>query len=120
MIFIHGFIKGLYNIQCKPHALPPRLLSLCHPRPTLPTPGLSLLLQCQDVAINKPAVVKLSAKRKRVVVRVEFHVPIKNNQVIEPEDQGSILSIKFCLDKGAKSILLVSHLGRPDRVPIPD
>uniref|UniRef100_A0A4X1VWX9 Phosphoglycerate kinase n=2 Tax=Sus scrofa TaxID=9823 RepID=A0A4X1VWX9_PIG len=28
--------------------------------------------------------------------------------------------IKFCLDNGAKSVVLMSHLGRPDGIPMPD
>uniref|UniRef100_A0A2K5IGH3 Phosphoglycerate kinase 1 n=1 Tax=Colobus angolensis palliatus TaxID=336983 RepID=A0A2K5IGH3_COLAP len=34
--------------------------------------------------------------------------------------KAAILSIKFCLDNGAKSVVLTSHLGRPDGVPVPD
>ncbi|KAG8506494.1 Phosphoglycerate kinase 1, partial [Galemys pyrenaicus] len=34
--------------------------------------------------------------------------------------KAAIPSIKFCLDNGAKSVVLMSHLGRPDGVPMPD
>ena len=27
---------------------------------------------------------------------------------------GALPTIKYCLDKGAKSVVLASHLGRPD------
>jgi len=55
---------------------------------------------------------------KRVFMRVDFNVPqdkkdptiITNTQRID----GAIPTIKMVLDKGAKSVVLASHLGRPD------
>eukprot|EP00441_Pelagodinium_beii_P039778 CAMPEP_0197647484 /NCGR_PEP_ID=MMETSP1338-20131121/25507_1 /TAXON_ID=43686 ORGANISM="Pelagodinium beii, Strain RCC1491" /NCGR_SAMPLE_ID=MMETSP1338 /ASSEMBLY_ACC=CAM_ASM_000754 /LENGTH=417 /DNA_ID=CAMNT_0043221295 /DNA_START=68 /DNA_END=1321 /DNA_ORIENTATION=+ len=55
---------------------------------------------------------------KRVFMRVDFNVPqdkkdptiITNTQRID----GALPTIKKVLDKGAKSIVLASHLGRPD------
>lgn len=34
--------------------------------------------------------------------------------------KAAVPSIKYCLDSGAKSVVLMSHLGRPDGVPMPD
>jgi len=54
---------------------------------------------------------------KRVLMRVDFNVPfdkttnkISNNQRIV----GAIPSIQYALSHGAKSVVLMSHLGRPD------
>jgi len=55
---------------------------------------------------------------KRVFMRVDFNVPqdkkdptiITNTQRID----GALPTIKAVLDKGAKSVVLASHLGRPD------
>ena len=55
---------------------------------------------------------------KRVFMRVDFNVPqdkkdptiITNTQRID----GAIPTIKMVLEKGAKSVVLASHLGRPD------
>jgi len=55
---------------------------------------------------------------KRVFVRVDFNVPqdkkdptvITNTQRID----GALPTIKGILDRGAKSVVLASHLGRPD------
>lgn len=53
---------------------------------------------------------------KRVVMRVDYNVPfdkegkISNNQRIE----ATIPTIREIFDKGANSIVLLSHLGRPD------
>lgn len=34
--------------------------------------------------------------------------------------KAAVPTIKYCLDKGAKSVVLMSHLGRPDGTPMPD
>nr|XP_009913668.1 PREDICTED: phosphoglycerate kinase 1 [Haliaeetus albicilla] len=41
---------------------------------------------------------------------------ITNNQRIK----AAVPTIKHCLDHGAKSVVLMSHLGRPDGVPMPE
>eukprot|EP00062_Callorhinchus_milii_P001205 gi/632936021/ref/XP_007892183.1/ PREDICTED: phosphoglycerate kinase [Callorhinchus milii] len=64
---------------------------------------------------------KVDVKGKRVVMRVDFNVPMKNNQITNNQRiKAAIPSVKHCLDKGAKSVVLMSHLGRPDGVPMPD
>jgi phosphoglycerate kinase len=62
----------------------------------------------------------------RVLVRVDFNVPIQNDQVTDTRRiTESIPTIKKLLDsgtnlsfvlknKGAKNIVLMSHMGRPD------
>jgi len=55
---------------------------------------------------------------KRVFMRVDFNVPqdkadptkITNTQRID----GALPTIKYALERGAKSVVLASHLGRPD------
>ncbi|KAK2089372.1 phosphoglycerate kinase [Saguinus oedipus] len=63
---------------------------------------------------------KLDVKGKRVVMTVDFNVPMKNNQISKQRIKARVPSIKFCLDNGAKSVVRTSHLGRPDGVPMPD
>ena len=53
-------------------------------------------------------------KGKRVLMRVDFNVPLKNGVVTDPTRISSTLpTINFCLENGAKSVILMSHLGRP-------
>uniref|UniRef100_A0A2R9CM10 Phosphoglycerate kinase n=1 Tax=Pan paniscus TaxID=9597 RepID=A0A2R9CM10_PANPA len=59
---------------------------------------------------NKLTLDEPDVKGQRVIMRVDFNVPITNNQRIK----ATVLSIKFCLDNGAKSVVLMSHLGQPD------
>eukprot|EP01123_Difflugia_compressa_P010266 TRINITY_DN3718_c0_g1_i1.p1 TRINITY_DN3718_c0_g1~~TRINITY_DN3718_c0_g1_i1.p1 ORF type:complete len:417 (+),score=109.72 TRINITY_DN3718_c0_g1_i1:60-1310(+) len=66
---------------------------------------------------NKLSIEDVDLKDKRVLIRVDFNVPlhkttgqITNAQRIE----ASLPTIKYALEKGAKTIVLMSHLGRPD------
>lgn len=34
--------------------------------------------------------------------------------------KAAVPSIQHCLDNGAKAVVLMSHLGRPDGVPMPN
>ncbi|HNU96356.1 MAG TPA: phosphoglycerate kinase [Candidatus Magasanikbacteria bacterium] len=53
-------------------------------------------------------------KGKRVLVRADFNVPIKNGKIKELyKIEKSLPTINFLINKGAKVILL-SHLGRPE------
>lgn len=53
-------------------------------------------------------------KNKRILMRVDFNVPLKEGKVKDTTRiQGAIPSIKYCLENGASSVILMSHLGRP-------
>ena len=56
----------------------------------------------------------IDIKGKKVLIRVDYNVPINNGQVIDDfRIKSSLPTIRYCLDNGA-SIILMSHLGRPN------
>ncbi len=64
--------------------------------------------------MNKKTLRDVDLKGKRVIMRVDFNVPLKEG-VIKDDTRikGALPSIKYVLDQGG-SLVLMSHLGRPD------
>ncbi|KAI9303245.1 phosphoglycerate kinase 1 [Cunninghamella echinulata] len=64
---------------------------------------------------NKLSIRDVELKDKRVLIRVDFNVPLKegkitnNNRIVQ-----ALPTIKYALDQGAASVVLMSHLGRPN------
>eukprot|EP00747_Dinoflagellata_sp_TGD_P109728 gnl/TRDRNA2_/TRDRNA2_170771_c0_seq1.p1 gnl/TRDRNA2_/TRDRNA2_170771_c0~~gnl/TRDRNA2_/TRDRNA2_170771_c0_seq1.p1 ORF type:complete len:444 (+),score=129.22 gnl/TRDRNA2_/TRDRNA2_170771_c0_seq1:80-1411(+) len=71
--------------------------------------------------LNKQSIKSLDVKGKRVLMRVDFNVPQDDNGAITNTQRivGAMPSIQLALDNGAKAVILMSHLGRPDGRPIP-
>lgn len=57
----------------------------------------------------------IDVKDKRVLIRVDFNVPMDEELNISDDKRirEALPTINYCIDNGAKSILLVSHFGRP-------
>jgi len=53
-------------------------------------------------------------KDKKVLMRVDFNVPMKDGVITDPKRIVSTLpSINYLLENGAQSVILMSHRGRP-------
>ena len=63
--------------------------------------------------LNKKTVDDLQVKGKRVLVRCDFNVPVKDGVITDDNRiTASISTIKKLLDEGAK-VILCSHMGKP-------
>jgi phosphoglycerate kinase len=70
------------------------------------------------MSLAKLSLNDINVTGKRVFIRVDFNVPqdkadptkITNTQRID----AALPTVRYCLSKGCKSVVLASHLGRPD------
>merc|ERR1719240_54645 len=75
-------------------------------------------MKCMAGGLNKLKIEDVDCKDKRVFIRVDFNVPqdkmdpniITNTARID----AALPTIKAILAQGPKSVVLASHLGRPD------
>lgn len=65
--------------------------------------------------LNKKSVTDFDVKGKKVIMRCDFNVPMKNGEITDDRRiKASLKTINYLLEHGAK-LILMSHLGRPDK-----
>lgn len=63
--------------------------------------------------LNKKMVEDVAVKGKRVLVRCDFNVPLKDGQITDENRLvGALPTIKYLMENGAK-VILCSHMGKP-------
>jgi len=65
---------------------------------------------------NKLSITDVDLKGKRVLIRVDFNVPLDSDKKVTNTQRiaGAVPTIKYAIEHGAKAVILMSHLGRPD------
>ena len=70
--------------------------------------------------MNKKTIDDISVKGKKVLVRCDFNVPIKDGKITdETRLKGALPTIKKLMADGAK-VILCSHMGKPKGEPKPE
>ena len=72
------------------------------------------------MSYNKKTIEDIDVKGKKVLVRCDFNVPLKDGVITDLNRlNGALPTIKYLVNNGAK-VILCSHMGKPKGEPKPE
>ncbi len=72
------------------------------------------------VGFNKKTVKDINLAGKRVLLRADYNVPVENGRISDDyRIKQSVATIQYIWEQYESSIVIISHLGRPDGKPSP-
>lgn len=70
---------------------------------------------------SKQTIKDIKFKGKTVLVRVDYNVPLKDGKITSDlRIKASLPTLEYLISGGAKKIILISHLGRPEGTKVPE
>src|SRR5579884_2415327 len=70
------------------------------------------------VGFHKKTVKDIDLKHKRVLLRADYNVPVEDGKISDDyRIKQSVKTIKYIWEQYESSIVIISHLGRPDGKP---
>src|SRR5258708_8186918 len=70
--------------------------------------------------MKKKTIKDIDVQGRRVLIRVDFNVPIKNGKIgDDTRIRSSLPTIQYALEHGARTVILSSPRGRPKGKPNP-
>lgn len=70
---------------------------------------------------NKRTIYNSKIKNQTILVRTDYNVPMENGNIVNDlRIKASLETLNYLLENGAKKIIIISHLGRPEGKKVPE
>lgn len=117
---LHYSRNNTFSVPPHPHEVNSRIKYIKPAKPTCTSYSMNKnIFQPPTLKfgiINTMITIKdIEVKDKTILVRVDYNVPIKDGEITDDlRIRASLPTLKYLLENGAKRLVLISHLGRPE------